>query len=393
MSIWDSVKNWVSGTANAVKNYLVPTAYAPAVSPAAPSYSQPSPQPASQPAQPAYIDPSAYINAAKTGQVGQFDQAIKGWAQNQQTNIRSGSSTGSSIMKTIGPNDYVTILGVDNGWYIVDAGNGKTGYVRGDVLNIGNDRNSAVKGATYVAPSQPVQSVSGYGTATTSANPVADWNAAKSAADQKYRNMVIKQLQDAGLYGNADFGTFDRAASTSRAEELVNPWFTTQQGFLNTANQNAVNQITATRDQTLGDVNLQRQVQAFNFNKNTTDILNQLASQNMARSGTGLRQQGLNSVDNSYRKDAFQNQENNANQNFSLATAQQANTFANQNANLLDSKNQRITGAVDADATAFQQQMQQWTNARLNAQNNIINSVWAQNPYTNGVTPGLNYFY
>ncbi|MBC8632182.1 SH3 domain-containing protein [[Eubacterium] tenue] len=80
--------------------------------------------------------------------------ATNAFASNQEgivtatsLNVRSGPSTGHSVIFTVKKNDKVTILQSDNGWYKISAANGKSGWVSSEYIstNISNTNQSTNK--------------------------------------------------------------------------------------------------------------------------------------------------------------------------------------------------------------------------------------------------------
>ncbi|WP_346045920.1 SH3 domain-containing protein, partial [Paraclostridium tenue] len=80
--------------------------------------------------------------------------ATNAFASNQEgivtatsLNVRSGPSTGHSVIFMVKKNEKVTILQSDNGWYKISAANGKSGWVSSEYIstNISNTNQSTNK--------------------------------------------------------------------------------------------------------------------------------------------------------------------------------------------------------------------------------------------------------
>lgn len=198
-----------------------------------------------------------------------------------------------------------------------------------------------------------------------------------------YRRMVEDELARQGISGSYTPAQFNRADAEMRARQAANPYWDTQDANVIKSYDLNRQADTESNSRDLAQVGLAKQVQAFNYKKNTVDILNQMAMQGMARSGKGLRNVGLESVDNSYKQDDFGRQVKDSNQ---ILATNLAKENANQQVALgqnLDQRNQAIAKGVDAEANQFQQQQQSALQDWVSRQQNVINSIWNKNPYSN----------
>ena len=60
-------------------------------------------------------------------------------------NVRSGAGTNYSIISKVYKGDNLDVIGSSNGWYKIELSNGKTGWVSGDYVSVGNSSTSTEK--------------------------------------------------------------------------------------------------------------------------------------------------------------------------------------------------------------------------------------------------------
>ncbi|MGL4914055.1 MAG: SH3 domain-containing protein, partial [Romboutsia sp.] len=112
--------------------------------------------------------------------------AEKGTVTTDVLNVRSAPSTSNSIVGKLYRGNTVDILESSNGWHKVQMSNGKTGWASSDYIKLGSSNNGG--GSTE-------ESVSGYGTVTTSSlNVRSGAGTSYSVISKVYKNDTVELL-------------------------------------------------------------------------------------------------------------------------------------------------------------------------------------------------------